>query len=455
MTEKSLKIVSLNDPASLGLDPDILVAGDRIIEVSGQPAGDPLDFYYITAIDSLIEDESDAPGLKLKVERLDGTVRDVRLTMADLQQLDVTFAPMDFRRCRCKCKFCFVDQMPPGLRETLYYKDEDFRLSFLYGNYTTLIDAAEADLERIVRQNLSPQYVSVHAVDGELREWIFGRPEKKDITQTLLTLAEAGITLHTQAVICPGINDGNQLDKTITTLQSLHPNIASLAVVPVGLTGHRQGLTELRTYRPEEMKAVIDQVEAYQQTFLAGGRQERFVYPSDEWYLGCGRDIPGYETYGEFPQIDNGVGMTRAFIDEIADDLDEFGLPGRLDDFQIVTGVLGEKIFRRYIFPLFELRGVQTDALPDILVVENRFFGRTVTCSGLLACDDIARTIKAHDPGKRTWLPPNVLNYEGKFLDGPSLEDLFELTGCRVEVPEQSVVQAWAEPETLGEENDV
>ncbi len=452
MTERALEIVSLNDPDGLGLDPDILAVGDRIIEVSGQATGDPLDFYYITALDSFIEDDSGDPGLKFKVERRDGTVRDISLTLLELQQLNVTFAPMDFRRCRCKCKFCFVDQMPAGLRPTLYYKDEDFRLSFLYGNYTTLIDVIGADLERIVRQNLSPQYVSVHSVDKELREWIFGRPEKRDITKTLLTLAEAGVTLHTQAVLCPGINDGSHLDETITSLESLHPNIASLAVVPVGLTGHRQDLTELRTYRPEEMQAVIAQVEAYQQSFLAGDRRDRFVYPSDEWYLGSGRDIPDYDAYGEFPQIDNGVGMTRAFIDEIADDLAELSLPRRLDDHQIITGVLGEKIFHRYIFPLLEMH---VEALPDILCVENRFFGQTVTCSGLLSCEDIARTLKAHNSGKRTWLPPNVLNYEGKFLDGPSLEDLVELTGCRLEEPEASLVQAWSESETPEEENDV
>jgi putative radical SAM enzyme (TIGR03279 family) len=437
MDEKALEIINLNDPSGFGLPADILSAGDMLLEISGRAARDQLDFYYYAAAGASIA---------LKVKKQDGSVKDITIDADTLHKLELTFSPMHFKRCRCKCPFCFVDQMPDGMRETLYIKDEDYRLSFLYGNYTTLNDITEAEIERIIEQGISPQYVSVHAVDPRMREWVFGRPMKRDILETLRRLVERGITIHTQAVLCPGKNDGAYLDETIEKLEALHENIASLAVVPVGLTGHRQGLSALRPYRPEEMTRVIEQVEDYQRRFLHSDRASRFVFLSDEWYLATDRIIPGEEAYEGFPQLDNGVGMTRSFVEEIAGDLEDYGTPDSLESILIVTGALGENIFSKYVSPIFHRHG---RTAPDVLCVKNRFFGETVTCSGLLTCEDIVDAIQRSNATECTiYLPPNVLNFEDKFLDGPSLDDFRKAIRRPVVMPRDSLVRAMSGAES-------
>ncbi len=441
MADKALEIIRMDDPSRYGLEPEILSVGDTVLEVSGHPARDPLDFIYYTSL----ETQGDSgESIQLKVIRKNGTHRDILIDPDLLHQLNIVFSPIDFKRCRCKCPFCFVDQMPAGMRESLYIKDEDYRLSFLYGNYTTMNDVTEADIDRMIEQRTSPQYVSVHAVDEKMREWIFGRPMKNDILETLKTLADGGITIHTQVVLCPGKNDRFYLDETISTLEALHPNITSLAVVPVGLTRHRQGLTKLRPYESEEMEAVIEQVEAYQDLFLESARQSRFVFLSDEWYLEANHEIPAYETYEDFSQIDNGVGMVRFFSQDILESIKSSLRSDGLDRIQIVTGALGEKTFTRYVFPLLS---EHVERLPHVLSVKNRFFGETVTCSGLLTFHDIADALKQTESnGMVALLPPNVLNYEGRFLEGPALEDLEKTTSRRVVVPEDTSIGISKEP---------
>ncbi len=431
MVEKALEIIKLNDPARFGLNADILSVGDVLIEMSGHPAQDQLDYHYYSSAGSKI---------RLKVRKKDGAVKNISIDADTLHKLDLTFSPMDFKRCRCKCPFCFVDQMPRGMRDTLYLKDEDFRLSFLYGNFTTLNDITNADIDRIIEQGISPQYVSVHAVDPRMREWIFGRPMKRNILDTLRRLAEGGITIHTQAVLCPGKNDGRYLDETITSLESLHENVSSIAVVPVGLTAHREGLPSLRTYRPDEMLPVIEQVEEYQRRFLGSGRASRFVFLSDEWFIETDRTVPEEEAYEGYPQLDNGVGMTRSFVGGIIDDMEEYGPPGDLDTILVVTGALGEKVFSKYILPVLI---DHAESAPTIVGVKNHFFGETVTCSGLLTFTDIVTALKTSPASERTiYLPPNVLNYEDKFLDGPTIDDLRSATGRPVAAPRDSFIGA-------------
>src|SRR5512134_773569 len=308
MADKALEIVSMKNPADFGLDPNILAVGDRVVEVAGKPAEDQLDFHFHS---------SKGRTVSIRVERKDGTRENIVLPTSAIAGLEIWFEAMDFRRCRCKCPFCFVDQMPKGMRETLYVKDEDFRLSFLYGNFTTMNDISDEELAKIIEQRNSPQWVSVHVVEEGMRRFIFGRPMKRDIVATLRTLAQGGITVHTQAVIVPGKNDGAYLDQTIETLEAIGPRVVSLAVVPVGLTRHRAGLSVIRSFRDDEMGTVIDQVSGWQQRFLSA-RQSRFVYASDEWYVGAGRDVPDFDAYEGFPQFDNGVGTIRYFLDEVA-----------------------------------------------------------------------------------------------------------------------------------------
>jgi putative radical SAM enzyme (TIGR03279 family) len=324
------------------------------------------------------------------------------------------------------------------MRETLYVKDEDFRLSFLYGNFTTMNDIADDELAKIIEQKNSPQWVSVHVVEEGMRRFIFGRPMKRNILETLARLAENDIAVHTQAVIVPGKNDGNYLRETIETLEGIHPNVVSLAVVPVGLTKHRAGLPGIRSYRDEEMAGVLDLVEPYRERFLAGARASRFVFPSDEWFVGSGRAVPEFDAYEGFPQLDNGVGSIRNFMQAIEDDVESLGVPDDLGGIRIVTGSLGERVFRRYILPLLSHHGARV--LPEVVGADNGFFGATVTCSGLLVGADLVAaakaTLGARRPPHVTMIPANCINHNGVTIDEMSPEDMGSALGCTVVAPE-------------------
>lgn len=430
MADRSLEIVSMKDPADFGLAPGVLAVGDRILEVAGRPTGDQIDFHFHT---------SRGKTVTIRVERKDGRVENITLPTAAVAGLEIWFEAMDFRRCRCKCPFCFVDQMPRGKRDTLYVKDEDFRLSFLYGNFTTMNDVSDDELARIVEQHNSPQWVSVHVIEEGMRRFIFGRPMRRRITDTLRTLAEGGITVHTQAVIVPGKNDGDYLRETIETLEAIHPNIASLAVVPVGLTKHRAGLSSIRSFRDDEMGDVIDLVEPYRERFLPA-RGSRFVFASDEWYVGAARDVPAPEAYEAFPQLDNGVGSIRHFLSEIEADLDGCELPADAGMIRIVTGSLGARVFERYVFPLLRAHGMRV--IPGLVPVGNEFFGEGVTCSGLLVGEDIVRAVRAAGDPRTTFIPPNCLNYDDVTIDEMSREDLTRELGATVVAPAESFIQA-------------
>lgn len=430
MADRALAIVSMKNPADFGLAPDVLSVGDRILEVAGRPTADQIDFHFHT---------SRGKTVTIRVERTDGRVENITLPTAAVAGLEIWFEAMDFRRCRCKCPFCFVDQMPKGNRETLYVKDEDFRLSFLYGNFTTMNDVTDDELARMIEQRNSPQWVSVHVVEEGMRRFIFGRPMRRRITDTLRTLAAGGITMHTQAVIVPGKNDGDYLRETIETLEAIHPNVASLAVVPVGLTKHRAGLSSIRSFRDDEMGAVIDLVEPYRERFLAS-RGSRFVFASDEWYVGSGRDAPAMDAYEGFPQLDNGVGSIRHFLAEIEADLDGCELPVDAGMIRIATGSLAVRVFERYVFPLLRAHGMRV--VPELVLVPNEFFGQGVTCSGLLVGADIVRAARAAGAAKTVFIPPNCLNYEDVTIDEMSVDDIAREIGCAVVAPAESFVQA-------------
>ena len=434
MADRALEIVALKDPTLFGLEPDVLRVGDRIVEVAGRKAEDQINFHFHA---------SQGRTIHIRVERADGSLEDLSLPADAVSGLEIFFQAMDFRRCRCKCPFCFVDQMPKGMRETLYVKDEDFRLSFLYGNFTTMNDITDGELDRIVEQKNSPQWVSVHVIETAMRRFIFGRPMKRDIVDTLRRLAEGGITVHTQAVIIPGKNDGEYLAETIEVLEGIHPNIASMGVVPVGLTRHRSGLPGIRTYDDSEMGSVLDLVEPYRERFLSEKRTSRFVHPSDEWYVGAGRPIPPSDEYEGFPQLDNGVGSIRNFLDEIEQDIEIYGLAPELDHIRIVTGSLAVRVFERFVFPLLASRGARS--LPRLTLADNAFFGASVTCSGLLVGRDMVNAaVKDVDSGKVdvTFVPPNTFNHEGDTIDEMTIDDMSMKIGTPVIAPEDSFVES-------------
>ncbi|HKW94891.1 MAG TPA: DUF512 domain-containing protein, partial [Methylomirabilota bacterium] len=286
-----------------------LKAGDRIVAINGAPLRDAIDFHF----------HAGEEHLRLSLER-EGRTRTTRLTRHGARlglQLEPP-RPSEIATCANKCVFCFIHQLPKGMRKSLYVKDDDFRLSFLHGNYITLTDLEEAELERIEAQRLSPLYVSVHATDPELRHELLGRPRvRRELLPVMERLAAAGIAMHAQIVLCPGWNEGAQLDRTVHELARLHPAVPTTAVVPVGLTRHRERLPALRPVSTEEASVLVRSIEAWQRE-LQASLGTRFVWAADELYLQSGIALPAASAYEGFAVAEDGIGLVRRFEDAFA-----------------------------------------------------------------------------------------------------------------------------------------
>jgi putative radical SAM enzyme (TIGR03279 family) len=382
--------------------------GDQVVAVNGEAVEDELDFRFKTAEEAL----------ELKV-RLQGKLEVQHVTKGYDEGLGAELEEFRIKTCGDDCVFCFVDQNPLGLRETLYFRDGDFRLSFLYGNYVTVTNLRERDLARIVEQRLSPLYVSVHCTDDAIRRRMMGHRTQHDRqAEKLRFFHDHGIEMHAQIVLVPGFNDGGALVQTILDLHRLHERLFSVSVVPVGLTRLRRGLAELRTVTPEEAQQLVRLVRRWQAFFRARiGRG--FVYLSDEMYLLAGEDFPHEDAYDGYPLMENGVGMCRDFLNELAfqaEDLPEaLEKPRRLT---LVTGTLAAPLLASRVKPVLEgVEGLTADVVP----AENLLFGDSVTVSGLLNYRSFWHALKPlKDDGRLgdvVLLPPDSVNFEGKFLD--------------------------------------
>ncbi len=388
--------------------------GDEIIAVNGGPARDAIDFLYYGADEEMV----------LKVRRGD---REFEIDLDGYGDHGIEFEPMAFLSCGNRCVFCFVDQNPKGMRNTLYFKDEDYRLSFLHGAYVTLTTLRERDLRRIIEQRLSPLYVSIHATDPEVRRSVLGLRRDDRLMAKIDRLTQAGIILHTQIVVCPGLNDGVVLEKSIRDLAGMYPGVISLAVVPVGLTRHRSALYTLRAVDAGHARETISLVDRLRNE-MTTNTGEGFVYCSDEWYIRAGMDIPGAEYYDDFPQIENGVGMVRDFLDA-AGRLETISAPPRYQGkITVVTGISMQEHIRGFARRLAAHSGrdVRTVA------VENRFYGSTVTVSGLLTGEDIIHALEGTGRSETIILPPNCLNDDGRFLDDLTPDDISRAFGATV-----------------------
>jgi len=381
--------------------------GADLLKVNGHPVADALDFQFHNTEDTLQLEIADG-----------GKVRKLELDTITCGDLGLVFEESKIHICNNNCIFCFVHQQPKGMRRSLYIKDDDYRFSFTHGNFISLSGLTEAEFKRIIDQRLSPLYISVHATDDNLRRCIFQNEKLEPILARLKMLVKKGITLHTQTVICPGVNDGEQLHKTITDLAALSPGVDSLAVVPVGLTRHRKRLPQLRTYTGEEAADIIDQVEAYHQKFL-DRLGTRFVYPADEWFLKSGRPLPPQGYYEEMPQFENGVGMTRQFLVDF--NRRKRYLPARVKRpvrLAMITGRLAEPVLNEYIIPAMDkIKNLKLMAV----AVDNKFWGETVTVTGLLTGQDILDAASEVE-ADMIMLPPNCLNMDNLFLDDMSLD---------------------------------
>lgn len=402
----------------LGLEP-----GDRVMAVNGEPVWDLIDFRFFETEENL----------SIDVKKGDGEVWVLDVEKDYDQGLGLDFGDAGFgrtARCSNKCLFCFVEQMPPGMRKTLYVKDDDYRLSFWSGNFITLTNLHEDELRRIARQRLSPLYISVHTTNPKLRERMLGNRRAGLIMEQLQYLAAAGIEMHTQVVLCPGLNDGKELERTVTDLAGLWPAVSSMAVVPVGLTRFRQDCYPLRAFTRDEARRLVHWVGLKQEEFLSD-LEYPFVFASDEFYLLSGEPVPPLKRYADFPQTENGVGLTRLFMDEWEEVKD--GLPQELSPLKITlaTGLLGEKVLQPVSARLNEINGLKV----SIKAVQNHFFGEQVTVAGLLTGGDLIDQFAPGEIGDLLVLPAVMLKKDDAvFLDDLSLEDLAVRLKTRIAV---------------------
>jgi putative radical SAM enzyme (TIGR03279 family) len=382
-------IVTGVDPFALG-DKAGIEPGDRIVKVNGHDIGDFLDFQFHTGSED---------NVRLDIIRKSGEHAkfEVEVGEGEIWGLDFEyFAP---RQCANDCIFCFCNQNPVGSRESLFFKDEDTRLSFLHGNYTTMSSISKLELDRIVEQRLSPQYVSVHATDPEVRKYLLGRKRTDDVLGKMRYLGSHGIELHAQIVLCPTINDGAVLKRTIDELAELHPSLTSVAVVPVVFTLLHNYRDRMTAVTDTFCRELIKEVRPWQREFRRN-LGNTFVFLADEFYLRAGAPLPGRAHYGDYPQIEDGVGMVRRFITEAEKTLARDPLtfsegsdgqsaeqairPGSLHG-TIATGELFHPILARFVGELNKRWGTKL----NVVAVRNRFFGEEVTVAGLIAGGDV------------------------------------------------------------------
>ena len=409
-----------------------LEAGDKLLAVCGEPIEDIFDYQYLTQ-DSYIE---------VLIEKPSGEQWLLEVDKDPDEDLGIEFENglMDeYRHCRNQCVFCFIDQMPPGMRKTLYFKDDDSRLSFLQGNYVTLTNMSDHDIDRICRYRLSPINISFHTMNPKLRCKMLNNRFAGEALKKVDTLNEAGIHMNGQIVLCKGLNDGEELEHSIRELMRYLPNLESVSVVPVGLTKYREGLYPLEPFTAPEAAEVIDLIEKYQRECFARFGVH-FVHASDEWYIMAGREVPEAERYDGYLQLENGVGMLRLLKDEFLEAMEQCrgngALQGRAGELSIATGLLAYPYIKKMTEELErECPSLRIHVYP----VKNRFFGESITVSGLLTGRDIIEQLRGKELGERLLLPENVLRSgEDVLLDDLTLADLERALQVRIIIVKSS-----------------
>ncbi len=385
-----------------------ILPGWQLVSIDGQLVRDVIDYELFTSVESL----------SIGLVRPDGTAVDVHIDKESWEPLGLSFESglmSPVRQCANHCVFCFIDQMPRGNRETLYFKDDDWRLSLIMGNYVTLTNVSEAEFRRIIDRRVAPLYISVHATDGDVRRNMMRNGSAGLIMERLRALRSAGLIFHSQIVLCPGLNDGDVLRRTLGDLYSLSPEARSVAIVPVGLTAHREGLYPLVPLSREDALSAIRLVDE----FSAANEAYGFAFCSDEMYLRAGLELPPCKFYGSFDQIENGVGLFRLFEDGFVSALEEHS-PVAPRIFDSVSGVaIADSICK--LLHRLEPYGIQVNNH----AVKNRFFGESVTVSGLVTARDIAEQTSGKLTGDALLIPSTMLRENGDvFLDGITVDEL-------------------------------
>lgn len=394
-----------------------LLPGDILLRIGEQPVRDIIDYRFLLATERPL----------LTIRRGEKELRVSLRGETDLNGLEFADPFGRVRTCTNRCIFCFVDQQPPGLRPSLCFKDDDYRLSFWEGNFITLTNVTRADCERIIRQRLSPLYISVHTTNRRLRAKMLRNPRAAEINEQLRALAAGEITMHTQVVLCPGLNDREELARTVTDLAALYPAVQSVAIVPVGLTRHRKGLYPLRPVTPVEAAEILERVAGWQGMYQRrlGGR---VVFAADELYLRAGKPVPAAKEYEGFPQLENGVGLVRRFLDEYSRVEKRLPLQAPRRRAVLVTGKMFETVLKPVVARLNRIEGLEV----GLLTVANRFYGPTVTVAGLLTGREIQAALRGVHRPDLVLVPAAALNEERVFLDDVSCDELAKGLGCPV-----------------------
>ncbi len=385
----------------IGIEP-----GDVIVSIDGQKLKDILDFKFFSASDEY----------ELEILKKDGSTEIIEIINEDYEELGVEFENglLDKPQvCKNKCMFCFIDQLPKNcMRKTLYFKDDDYRLSALMGNYITLTNLDESDIDRIIRMRLPRINLSIHSANAEVRSKLLNN-QNADIMPYVKRFAETGITMDCQVVCCPGINDGEDLDNTVEALAQYYPQVQSLSVVPVGLTKYREHLPNLVRFDKIKAEELIKQVEVHQQKCLKAFGSH-FVYASDEFYVKADYPLPKPEVYEGYLQLENGVGLLTSLKDEFEQAKADF----KKSDYKktIATGVSAEPFIR-------ELVESVTDNV-EVVAIKNTFLGETITVAGLITAGDLISQLKGRDLGKELLIPRVMLNHDMVFLDDKTVEDV-------------------------------
>ena len=409
--------------AELGIEP-----GDKLISVNENVIEDVFDYHFY------VNDEE----LTLLIQKPDGEEWELEIEKDYEEDLGLTFTQglMDeYRSCRNKCMFCFIDQMPKGMRETLYFKDDDSRLSFLQGNYITLTNMSDHDVERIVKYHLEPINISFHTTNPELRCRMLHNRFAGEALKKVDRLYEGGILMNGQIVLCKGINDGEELERSIRDLSKYLPLLQSVSVVPVGLTKYREGLFPLLPFTKEDAKEVLDIIEKWQKRFYEEFGLH-FIHAGDEWYLLAERELPEEERYDGYLQLENGVGMLRLLEEEFAEAIEELPGDDRCVEVSMACGVAAYDHLKKLV------KGLQ-EKYPNVAVylysIQNEFFGEKITVSGLITGQDLKKQLDGKPLGTRLLLPCNMLrDGEEVFLDDVTLSELKETLQVEIDVVKSS-----------------
>lgn len=420
----SVRIFSV-EPKSL-CDKKRIKTGDTLVSINGNEIGDVLDYKFYASEQKL----------SMVIKKPKGKIKTVKITKGEYEDLGLgfeTFLMDNQRHCSNKCIFCFIDQLPKGLRESLYFKDDDARLSFLFGNYITLTNLEDKDVERIIKMHISPVNISVHTMNPDLRVKMMNNPKAGSSLKHIERFAKAGIKINTQLVLCPGINDGDELEYSLNELAKFYPSIKSISAVPVGLSRYREEMFELNSYTKEQAEEVINIIEKFNHRFMCYNN-EIIAFAGDEFFLIAGRDIPNVDYYNGFPQLENGVGLWASFKHDFESALMSSESENlNADKIRKITIVTGEAAYPLISELVDETTKKWHNLRINTIKIKNKFLGDKITVAGLLTGKDIIEGLSNVDLGDELLIPRVSLRHEGDmFLDDVTVEQMAKVLGVRV-----------------------